>query len=69
MPKSVLEAIASGVWNFEPEKIETGDFPHTEALPGTETKLQVLSERLRLGLPLWHPNDRRHYSDQADSEL
>jgi len=69
VPKSVLEAIACGVWNFEPAKIETGDFPPTAALPGTESKLEVLGERLRLGLPLWHPNDRRHYSDLPDSEL
>lgn len=69
MPKSVLDAIACGVWNFEPEKIATNDFAATEALPGSESKLQVLSERLRLGLPLWHPNDRLHYSDQADSEF
>lgn len=69
MPKSVLDAIASGVWNFEPEKISTHEFPSTEALPGTESKLEVLSERLRLGLPLWHPNDRRHYSDQTDSDF
>lgn len=69
MPKSVLDAIACGVWNFEPEKIATDDFSPTEALPGSERKLQVLSERLRLGLPLWHPHDRRHYSDQTESDF
>lgn len=68
MAKSVLDAIASGVWNFEPEKIDQECFSPTEALPGTESKLEVLGERLRLGLPLWHPHDRRHYSDQPEDE-
>lgn len=68
MPKSVLDAIACGVWNFEPEKIATADFAPTQALPGTESKLAVLSERLKLGLPLWHPNDRRHYAEQIEAE-
>jgi hypothetical protein len=69
VPKSVLDAIACGVWNFEPEKIGNGEFPPTEALPGTESKLEVLGERLRQGLPLWHPNDRRHYSEQPDADF
>jgi hypothetical protein len=69
VPKSVLDAIACGVWNFEPQKIATGDFPPTEALPGSDLKLEVLSERLRLGLPLWHPHDRRHYSDLPEHEF
>lgn len=69
MPKSVLDAIALGVWNFEPEKIEKGEFPPTEALPGSDSKLEVLGERLRLGLPLWHPNDRRHYSELPEADF
>jgi hypothetical protein len=27
-------------------------------MPGTKDKLQMLAERARKGLPLWHLNDR-----------
>jgi hypothetical protein len=30
----------------------------TDAAPGTEAKVQVLEERARLGVDLWHPDDR-----------
>ena len=52
---------------FEPP---TGEQPvhlkATAALPGTAEKLDVLAERLRQGLPLWHPADRMSYDDNAD---
>jgi hypothetical protein len=35
-------------------------------MPGTSAKLDVLAERLRLGLPLWHPRDRVSYDDELD---
>ena len=60
MAKSVLEAIKLGEWDYEPQWTkEDHDFDCTNALPGSMTKLQVLAERLRQGLPLWHPDDRR----------
>jgi hypothetical protein len=31
----------------------------TEALPGSEAKVEILAERARLGLSLWHPHDAR----------
>ncbi len=31
----------------------------TDALPGSAEKVRVLTERYRLGLPLWHPLDAR----------
>ena len=63
--ESVLNAIRNGIWNFEPEAEEDGFCP-TKALPGTQEKLDVLAERVRLGLPLWHPEDRRSYNDLDD---
>jgi len=59
VPKSVLEAIRMGVWNFEPLEVATEDYQGTNAMPGTVEKLDVLAERVRSGLPLWHPRDRR----------
>ncbi len=62
MPRSVLEAIQQGQWNFEPQAaVEQTEA--TDALPGTTQKLDVLADRLRQGLPLWNPSDRRSYND------
>ena len=58
MPRSVLEAIKMGFWDFEPPEVDSSQFDCTEAMPGTKDKLQVLAERVRCGLPLWHPEDR-----------
>jgi len=58
VPKSVLEAIKMGIWDFEPAEVEYSRFPPADAMPGTREKLDVLAERARRGLPLWHMNDR-----------
>ena len=57
MPKSVLEAIKMGLWDFEPPEVVTSQYDRTEAMPGTKDKLQVLADRVASGLPLWHPHD------------
>ncbi len=58
MPKSILEAIKLGFWDFEPPDVESMLYAATDAMPGTQEKLQVLAARIREGLPLWHPSDR-----------
>ena len=58
MPKSVLEAIKMGFWDFEPPDVESSEFDCTDAMPGTKEKLQTLAARVHSGLPLWHPEDR-----------
>ena len=63
MSKSVLEAIREGIWDFEPVEVDTATFSATQAVPGTREKLQVLAERVRSGLPLWHERDRADYED------
>ena len=63
MPESVLEAIKLGVWDFEPPQVSAKDFAATVALPGTAEKIDVLAERVRRGLPLWHGADRRHFEE------
>jgi len=68
VPRSLLEAIKQGDWNFEPTvellaSSEGGLQRATTAMPGTAEKLGVLAERLQRGLPLWHPSDRRTYND------
>jgi len=58
VPRSVLEAIKMGFWDFEPPEVESSQFECTEAMPGTKAKLEVLAQRVENGLPLWHPDDR-----------
>jgi hypothetical protein len=58
VPKSVLEAIKMGLWDFEPPEVEFGEFDAADAMPGTQQKLAMLAERVRRGLPLWHTADR-----------
>lgn len=58
MGKSVLDAIQAGDWNFEPQKLgDTAEFRPTDAVPGSPEKLAILAQRIRLGFPLWHPQD------------
>ncbi len=59
MPHSILEAIRLGKWDYEPEPCEEQSYHATSAMPGSEEKLEVLCDRVRRGLPLWHPGDRR----------
>ena len=66
MPNSVLEAIKLGLWDFEPEQVPDAEYGATRALPGTDEKLAVMAERLRLGLPLWHPSDVMDFDDLED---
>ena len=66
MPRSVLDAIKQGDWTFEPGGQEPVNLKATSAMPGTIEKLDVLAERLRQGLPLWHPSDRRSYDDREE---
>jgi hypothetical protein len=62
----VLEAIRQGIWDFEPPPAERGQYPATQAVPGSDEKLEILAERVRMGLPLWHPSDRNHRIDSSD---
>ena len=63
MPKSILEAIKLGFWDYEPPDMESMLYSATDAMPGTQEKLSVLAARIREGLPLWHPRDRDDMED------
>ena len=68
MPESVLEAIKRGIWDFEPEEVGGNQFASTESMPGTKGKLSALAERVRSGLPPWHPSDRVEH-DAPEAQL
>ena len=66
-PRSVLEAIKMGFWDFEPPEVESNQFDSTEAMPGTKAKLDVLAQRAQSGLPLWHPDDRDEVPEDRET--
>lgn len=69
VPSSVLEAIKLGLWDFEPADASFDAFDSTEALPGSREKLDVLAERVRQGLPLWHEEDRCDCENLAGNQF
>ena len=65
MPKSVLEAIKQGFWDFEPTVVESNDFEAADAMPGTKEKLEIMAQRVQHGLPLWNVHDRNDVESPA----
>ena len=65
MSQSVLDAIRAGKWDYEPDfgSQKNSRFLSTPALPGTQDKVATMAERAQLGLPVWHPEDRRTFDD------
>lgn len=63
MLRNVLDAIRDGDWHFEPEEIDANHYRATSAIPGSREKLDILAERVRDGLPLWHQSDRADYDE------
>ena len=53
------EIMETGHEEFVPSV--TDEFCPTDAPAGSPAKVQVLAERVRKGLPLWHPEDRVSY--------
>ena len=64
MRRSILDAVQDGEWDFEPVPCQEDYYEPTRALPGSAEKVGVLKDRVRRGLPLWHPSDRRFYREE-----
>ena len=60
--RNVFEAILECGHDEDFAPVETGEFTPTEAPAGSRAKLKKMAERVKLGLPLWHPDDRGDYS-------
>jgi len=60
--RNVFEAILECGHDEDFAPRETDEFDPTEAPAGSRAKLEALARRVELGLPLWHPSDRRDYS-------
>lgn len=55
----------SDLIDWEPgSRMPPGQFAPTDALPGSWAKVEALAQRVRLGQPLWHPNDAT-YADMG----
>jgi len=65
--QSILEAIKQGRWDYEPSFRINDKFDSTVALPGTQEKVDTLADRVRNGLPLWHPEDRKSFDESDDA--
>ena len=52
---NVFQAIVHGIDDFEPTR-RPGHQP-TTAEPGTKQKMDVMRERLEMGVPIWHKDD------------
>jgi hypothetical protein len=69
VPKSVLEAIKMGIWDFEPPEVDYQRYEASNAMPGTSEKLMMLAERAKRGLPLWHVKDRSDVEEPPPPSL
>ena len=67
--QSVIEAIREGEWDFEPTPCSPHHFQPTQAIPGSAEKVSILCERISRGQPLWHPQDRRFFTEYQPPEL
>ena len=61
--ESVLDAIREGDWTFEPDEVGEGNFDDTAAMLGSSEKIDIMADRVRQGLPIWHSSDRRSFGE------
>jgi hypothetical protein len=60
--RNVFEAILECGHDEDFVPVETDEFMPTDAPAGSKDKIDVLAQRVMLGLPLWHDEDRSDYS-------
>lgn len=59
--RNVFEAILECGHDEDFVPVAGNDFRATDAPAGSRKKLEILAERVRKGMPLWHPEDRCDY--------
>jgi len=60
--RNVFQAILECGHDEDFVAVESDDFLGTDAPAGSREKLDVLAQRVLLGQPLWHEEDRSDYS-------
>jgi|GEM_PF-4086780 len=61
----VTRKMSGELQHAEQGRFTAASFQSTTALPGTSAKAAILQERVKLGLPLWHPQDLLRYEYQT----
>ena len=59
---NVFEAILKYGHDEDFAPAESGEFSSTDAPAGSEAKIEILRQRVQLGMPLWHTEDRVDYT-------
>ena len=60
--RNVFEAILTYGHDEDFVPDDSDQFAPTAAPAGSREKLDVLAQRVQMGVPLWHPEDRPDYS-------
>jgi len=60
--RNVFEAILECGHDEDFVPMETEEHRATDAAAGSRAKIDILAERVRQGMPLWHAEDRCDYS-------
>jgi hypothetical protein len=60
--RNVFEAILEFGHDEDFMPAETDEFSPTDAPAGSRAKIEILAQRVKQGVPLWHPSDRCDYS-------
>ncbi len=60
--KNVFEAILKYGHDEDFVPKESDEFEATDAPAGSDAKIEALRQRVALGMPLWHFEDREDYS-------
>ncbi len=60
--QNVFEAILKYGHDEDFYPVESDEFSPTDAPAGSQEKIDALRQRVQLGLPLWHEEDRLDYS-------
>lgn len=58
-PSTIFEQIRRTGCDDDFEPTPTEEFQKTDAPVGSRDKVNILADRVRRGLPLWHPEDRK----------
>ena len=60
--RNVFEAIIECGHDEDFAPVESSEYIATDAPAGSSQKLDVLAERIKMGVPLWYDEDRSDYS-------
>ena len=60
--KNVFEAILKYGHDEDFAPAEPDNFGSTSEAAGSDAKIEIMRQRVDLGQPLWHQEDRRDYS-------